>query len=231
MSEQSKVIEELQDKATRDAFVSSQISIPIAFQISALRQQRGWTQKQLAEKAGMLQPRINTLERPSGSEPNLRTLKRLASAFDVALIVRFASFSEVLKWAEEFSPDTFEVPSFDKDPGFHREEVAEASSVAVHTNTIIESALTSRSETAIQLSGSVLSCLGDRQQESRDSAERRHFGSLAIDNIISHADFLEARRKRLAAEMAFPSGQHDGRLNLPERMQTAEQRVVGNLVV
>jgi transcriptional regulator with XRE-family HTH domain len=131
MSEKSEIIEELQDKGTRDAFVSSQISIPIAFQISALRQQRGWTQKQLAEKADMLQPRINTLEHPSGSEPNLRTLKRLASAFDVALIVRFASFSEVLKWAETFSPDTFEVPNFEDDPGIHEREGASEPATAL----------------------------------------------------------------------------------------------------
>jgi transcriptional regulator with XRE-family HTH domain len=115
VSEKSKWTQELQDKETRDAFVSSQVSIPIAFQILALREQRGWTQKQLAEKAGMLQPRIAAMERPSGSEPNLRTLKRFASAFDVALIVRFAPFSELVEWAGRFSPDTFIVPSFDED--------------------------------------------------------------------------------------------------------------------
>jgi len=117
VSENSKLVQELQDKATRDAFVSSQMSIPLAFQILALREQRGLTQKQLAEKADMLQPRIAAMERPSGSEPNLRTLKRLASAFDVALIVRFVPFSELTEWAERFSPDTFMVPSFEDDPG------------------------------------------------------------------------------------------------------------------
>lgn len=122
MSEKSKWFHELQDKATRDAFVSSQMSIPLAFQILALREQRGWTQKQLAEKAGMLQPRINALERPSGSEPNLRTLKRLASAFDVALIVRFAPYSELIKWTESFSPDSFEVPSFFDDLALSKPE-------------------------------------------------------------------------------------------------------------
>lgn len=117
MSEKSKLVRELQDKASRDAFVSSQMSIPLAFQILALREQRGLTQKQLAEKAGMLQPRIAAMERPSGSEPNLRTLKRLASAFDVALVVRFVPFSELVEWVGSFSPDTFVVPSFDEDLG------------------------------------------------------------------------------------------------------------------
>jgi transcriptional regulator with XRE-family HTH domain len=131
VAEKSRWIQELLDKETRDAFVSSQISIPIAFQILALREQRGWTQKQLAEKAGMLQPRIAAMEHPSGSEPNLRTLKRLASAFDVALIVRFAPFSELVEWAEKFSPDTFIVPSFDEDPGFHEKVAASAEPVSM----------------------------------------------------------------------------------------------------
>ena len=124
MTEKSELVQELEDKATRDAFVSSQMSIPLAFQIQALREQQDLTQKQLAEKAGMLQPRIAAMESPSGNEPNLRTLKRLASAFDVALIIRFAPFSELVEWAENFSPDTFIVPSFEHDPGFHQKEAA-----------------------------------------------------------------------------------------------------------
>lgn len=119
MSEKSKLHEQLQDKPYREAFVFSQMSIPISFQIRALREQRGLTQKQLAEKAGMLQPRIVELERPKGKEPNLRTLARLAAAFDVALIVRFAPFSELVEWAKNFSPDTFVIPSFEDDPGLH----------------------------------------------------------------------------------------------------------------
>jgi transcriptional regulator with XRE-family HTH domain len=135
MTEKSELVQELQDKATRDAFVSSQMSIPLSFQILVLREQRGMTQKQLAEKAGMLQPRIAAMERPSGHEPNLRTLKRLASAFDVALVVRFVPFSELVKWAETFSPDTFVVPSFDDDLGF-QERVA--ASAGVQTPTTLE---------------------------------------------------------------------------------------------
>lgn len=115
MSENSNLVEQLKDKAYREAFVFSQMSIPISFQIRALREQRKLTQKELAEKANMLQPRIVELERPKGNEPNLRTLGRLAAALDVALIVKFVPFSELVDWAERFSPDTFVVPSFDDD--------------------------------------------------------------------------------------------------------------------
>jgi transcriptional regulator with XRE-family HTH domain len=129
----SNLSEKLKAKDYRDAFVSSQMLIPFAFQILALREQRGMTQKQLAEKAGMLQPRIAAMERPSGSEVNLRTLKRLASAFDVALIVRFVPFSELVEWAENFSPDTFVVPSFSDDPIFHQPESKPEHSTARQT--------------------------------------------------------------------------------------------------
>jgi DNA-binding Xre family transcriptional regulator len=89
--------EKLQSKAYHDAFVASQISIGLPFQIYALRIQREWTQQQLAEKTGMLQPRISAMERPGGSKLNLDTLRRSASAFDVALVVRFVPFSELVE--------------------------------------------------------------------------------------------------------------------------------------
>ncbi len=112
---ETKLITKLQDKEYRDAFVASQINIELPFQVRALREARGWTQSQLAEKAGMAQPRISAIETPGKGKFNLDTLLRLASAFDVGLVVRFAPFSEMIEWAEHFSPDSFEVPSFEED--------------------------------------------------------------------------------------------------------------------
>ena len=101
----SKLREQLQEKAYRDAFVASQIRIALPFQIRALREQRGWTQAQLAEKAGMLQPRISAMERPGGSKFTLETVLRVTAALDVAFIGRFTSFGELARWAENFSPE------------------------------------------------------------------------------------------------------------------------------
>lgn len=99
-------------KAHRAAYVSSQISIGLPFQIRALRKQRKWDQKKLAEEAGMAQPRISLMENAGYGSFTLEVLKRLANAFDVALVVRFAPFSELIRWSDEFAPDTFKVPSF-----------------------------------------------------------------------------------------------------------------------
>jgi transcriptional regulator with XRE-family HTH domain len=221
VSEKSKWAQELQDKATRDAFVSSQMSIPLAFQIQALREQRCLTQKQLAEKAGMLQPRIAAMEHPSGSEPNLRTLKRLASAFDVALIVRFAPFSELTEWVESFSPDTFVVPSFGNDPGFHKNEAAPVTvqSGSATTGTVIDTP-----DASTQPPGSVLSQVTAQHRGSQEPLEERPLEGASTSNLTSHAAFLKAREDWLAAKISLADGQGQVRQSLPQGLRSIGQR-------
>src|SRR6476660_1855910 len=81
-------IARLANKEYRDSFVGSQINVGLPFQIRALREQKKWKQSELAAKAGMLQPRISAMERPGGAKFNIETLRRIASALDVALMVR-----------------------------------------------------------------------------------------------------------------------------------------------
>lgn len=123
------LIAKLHSPEYREAFVESQIRITIPFQIRALRRQRGWSQEELAEKAGMRQPRISAMERAGGGHLNIETLIRLATAFDVALVVRFASFSELVNWSEAFDPEGFWLPSFNQDIRV-RETVALATNTA-----------------------------------------------------------------------------------------------------
>lgn len=108
-------IARLKNKEYRDAFVASQISVGLPFQIRALREQRDWKQSRLAAEADMLQPRISAMERPGESKFNLETLRRLASAFDVALEVRFVPFSDLVDWSDRFNPDDFRIVSFKDD--------------------------------------------------------------------------------------------------------------------
>lgn len=110
-----KLISQLQEKEYRDAFVSEHIDTGIPFQIRAIRKKRGWTQKQLAYQAGMLQERISVAENPNYARFNLKTLKKIASAFDVALIVRFVPFSELVKWEINLSSEALEATSFSDD--------------------------------------------------------------------------------------------------------------------
>jgi len=84
----------------------------LPLQIRALRKQFVGTQPELSRLTGMKQSRISNMEKPGKVHFSLETLQRLAEAFDVALIVRFAPFSELLDWSDRFNPESFQVPSF-----------------------------------------------------------------------------------------------------------------------
>jgi transcriptional regulator with XRE-family HTH domain len=113
MFRKRKLWEKFAQKEYRDSFVSSHISSNIAEQISSLREAQGWTQKDLAEAAGMKQSRISLLENPDNDSVSVTTLKRIASACDVALVVRFVPFSNALSWA--LDSETGAVRTFSKD--------------------------------------------------------------------------------------------------------------------
>lgn len=100
------------NKEYRHGLVNAQIEVDLPLQIRALRRQLVGTQPELSAMTGMKQPRISAMEKPGGAHFTLETLRRLAEAFDVALIVRFAPFSELLDWSGRFNPDSFRVPNF-----------------------------------------------------------------------------------------------------------------------
>jgi transcriptional regulator with XRE-family HTH domain len=109
-----KILGSLRDRAYRALFVETQIETLIPFQIRAMRLRRGWTQKALAKEADMAQGRISLLESPNyEGAVNIKTLLKLAAAFDVGLVVRFAPFSEVAEWSGKLSRESHEVPTYD----------------------------------------------------------------------------------------------------------------------
>src|SRR5205085_10276915 len=111
----TKLLSKLKDKKRRELFVAGQIKTGIPFQIRALRDKRGWTQGDLSKKAGMVQTNISRLESPGYGKVNITTLQRLAAAFDIALVVRFVPFSELIGWVENLSPEQLAPQSFDEE--------------------------------------------------------------------------------------------------------------------
>lgn len=104
----------------RAKFVESQISQQIAAQIRAMRLRNKLSQPELAEKIGTSQNQIYRLEKPKTAKPKLLTLKRLAEAFDVGLVVRFVPFSQFTAWLSGtpyldrgLSTSALYVPGFD----------------------------------------------------------------------------------------------------------------------
>jgi transcriptional regulator with XRE-family HTH domain len=101
--------------AARIRFVESHVAKTIAFQVQSMRAKKGWTQEHLASRLGSNQNAVYRLENPYYGKQTLTTLRKVAAEFDVALIVRFAPFSELVDWVGGLSSESLTVPSFDED--------------------------------------------------------------------------------------------------------------------
>jgi transcriptional regulator with XRE-family HTH domain len=134
-----KMIEKLKNKEYRDAFAAEHIDTGIPFQIRALREQKGreWTQKKLGIRTGMAQETISRIEDPNYGKLTLKTLKRLASAFDVALMVRFVPFSVLVNWESSLTSASLEAASFDKD--FYSDATGREIAASEETETTVDS--------------------------------------------------------------------------------------------
>jgi transcriptional regulator with XRE-family HTH domain len=125
-----KIWKKMARKNYRDGYVSAHISNTVASQITKLRSENGWTQAELAERAGMKQSRISALEDPNWENVEVATLKRLASAYDVGLTVRFVPYSELAQWAVTLSEDKLHVPTYEEEAADRIPDVATTGAAA-----------------------------------------------------------------------------------------------------
>jgi transcriptional regulator with XRE-family HTH domain len=119
-----KKFRRMRDPAARRAYVEAEVASGLAHQIRVLRTQRGWTQRDLAEKLGTTQAAVSRLEDPSYGRPSIKTLLDVGAAFDIALQVRFVSFVRLLQETRSISREQLEVESFEIEAekvGFHGE--------------------------------------------------------------------------------------------------------------
>ena len=106
-------------RRAREQFVDSHLGKGISHQLRATRERLGWNQEKLAMEAGMNQNAISRLESASYGKPTITTLKRLASAMDIGIIVRFVPFSQMVDWVNGtprvdrgLTSESLAVPSF-----------------------------------------------------------------------------------------------------------------------
>lgn len=118
-SRQSLVARLRRGRKARQQFVESNLNKGIAFQIRAIRDRLGWSQERLAEEVDMNQNAVSRLESSDYGKQTLTTLKRLAGALDVGLVVRFVPFSEMADWVSGtpylnlgLRPEALAVPNF-----------------------------------------------------------------------------------------------------------------------
>lgn len=128
-----KLLETFRDKEYRHLFRRASYRRTLAEQVRQMRLSRGWTQAELAGESGKVQETISQLENPNYGNYTLKTLDRLAEAFDVALIVKFVPFSELARWMEELSPEDLAVPDFDHDPGLRHDSILSGSEVNMNS--------------------------------------------------------------------------------------------------
>jgi transcriptional regulator with XRE-family HTH domain len=130
-------------------FVDSNVSKAIAFQTRAMREKEGWSQQALAEKIGSNQNAVYRAENPNYGKQTITTLKKIAGAFDVALIVRFVPFSELTDWVSG-TPRTIDglttealttIPSFDEEEKlgiFDKTPIPAAKPISVKRSSLID---------------------------------------------------------------------------------------------
>lgn len=135
MIRQTKRIRRFQDKEYRETYVEAFLNSYVAAQIRALRESRKLSQSKLAELIGTKQSGVSKLEDVNYSRWSIRTLKRLAKAFDVVLVVKFVAFGEALSEIANFSASTLVKPRFAEDPVFRS---AESPLTSVSTGTVAE---------------------------------------------------------------------------------------------
>lgn len=113
---------QLKDKEYRIAFMESHINNGIPFQIRTMRNNRKMKQEDLGKITGMKQEAICRLENPNYGSFTLKTLKEIANAFDVALMVKFVPFSELVKFDLNLSSGSLDLASYDEDHYFKTNE-------------------------------------------------------------------------------------------------------------
>lgn len=72
--------------AAAEAYQAARLRFELAEAIRARREELGWSQRQLAERAGMTQPGVARFE-AGGTTPTLPLLERLADALGLTLSV------------------------------------------------------------------------------------------------------------------------------------------------
>jgi len=110
-----QIVNNLTSKEYRDLYVENHITNGIAFQIHSMRDSRKWTQKKLAESIGTKQGVVSRLENPNYGKYSLDTLKKVAASFDVALLVSFVPFSELVARTTSLTNRCMDVPSYEDD--------------------------------------------------------------------------------------------------------------------
>lgn len=109
---QKQIWKSLAEKEYRDALSFEHSNVGLAFQIRRIRIARGLSQSDLADRLGKSLKTIERWEDPDYEWRSITNLWAVASVFDVALIVKFVSFSDLVEGMVNLSEGCSDPPSF-----------------------------------------------------------------------------------------------------------------------
>ena len=112
-----QIQDSLANKEYREALAVEHVNTTLAIQIRKMRENQTpqWKQSELADRLGKHQETISQWENPDYGRHSITTLKALAATFDVALLVKFISFSELVKDMVSLSETRLSPTSFSEE--------------------------------------------------------------------------------------------------------------------
>ena len=128
----------------RHTYMESFADSFIATQIKVLREHLHLSQTALAERAGMRQSQISALEDVNNSTWKISTLKKIARAFDLVLVVRFEEFGSVLPDVDRFERSNLDRSPFADDPIFSDTPLTQAGTASTKPQDVRVAAVATR---------------------------------------------------------------------------------------
>jgi transcriptional regulator with XRE-family HTH domain len=107
----------LQDREYAEEYAQSFLNSYVATQIKVIREQRRMTQAELGNHIGTTQAGVSRYEDVNYSSWSLRTLMKLARAFDVRLRVSFEPYGTLPDEVIRFDRERLETVDRENDPG------------------------------------------------------------------------------------------------------------------
>ena len=114
-NKEKQILNSLKDREYREALAVEHVNTTLAIQIRKMREKHPWTQSELADYLGKHQETISQWENVDYGRYSITTLKELAAAFDVALLVKFIPFSELVKDMVNLSETRLSPPSYEEE--------------------------------------------------------------------------------------------------------------------
>lgn len=130
MTIRERLLSKFRDKKYRHTYIDTFTDAYIATQIKVLREQRKLDQTEFARLAGIHQSQVSAFEDVDNASWTVKTLKKIAKAFDLVLVVRFESFGKVLPDIGRLDRASLQRNSFDDDEVFRAPEEPKANPLA-----------------------------------------------------------------------------------------------------